>query len=60
MLLCANIALVLAKGLPADDAPPVPRKPVACGYAGLSTENVVHRAAGTDQPLAGARDCSRL
>ncbi|MEJ1170907.1 hypothetical protein [Variovorax sp. CCNWLW235] len=30
MLLCANIALVLAKGLPMDDARPVGRKHAGC------------------------------
>ena len=46
MLLCANIALVLAKGLPMEDARPAARKPAGC----VAAERVLKPVAAVDAP----------
>jgi hypothetical protein len=49
MLLCANIALVLSKGLPADESRAVAKKPIGCALA-----------AGAQQERAGTPRCRGL
>jgi hypothetical protein len=48
MLLCANIALVLAKGLPMDDARPAVRKHAGCAAA----ERILQPVAAQDGSIA--------
>ncbi|BEP60149.1 hypothetical protein GmRootV213_07030 [Variovorax sp. V213] len=48
MLLCANVALVLAKGWPLDEARPQAKAPAGCAHA----EAIAEQAAGSSEASA--------
>jgi hypothetical protein len=58
MLLCANIALVLAEGLPTDDARSGARNPTRCVVAEGILKPVAARDGTTPQESAPASRCS--